>query len=77
MADQHNQPESDFPTELSRPALQALEVAGYTHLEQLTSLSEAEVLKWHGMGPKGVDMLRRALHARGLSFAEKKKTSKS
>ncbi|QBD79301.1 DNA-binding protein [Ktedonosporobacter rubrisoli] len=77
MSDQPNQPESDLPAELSNPARRALIGAGYVRLEQFTSLSEAEVLKLHGMGPKGIEALRRTLAARDLSFAgHKKKASK-
>lgn len=65
-----DQPPSDLPTELSNPARRALHNAGYRRLDQLTSVSEAEIGRLHGMGPKGLDMLRRALSARGLSFAE-------
>ncbi len=68
-----NQQESNLPTELSNPARRALVGAGYVWLEQFTRLSEAEVLRLHGMGPEGVDMIRRALEARGLSFAGGKK----
>jgi hypothetical protein len=62
--------ESDLPGELAGPARRALTGAGYVRLEQLTRLSEAEVLKLHGMGPKALDQIRRALAARGQSFAE-------
>ena len=71
---QHDEQESDLPTGLSNPARRALAGAGYLRLEQFTKLSEAEVLRLHGMGPKGVDMIRRALAARGLSFADRKKS---
>ena len=67
--DQHDEQESDLPSGLSHPARRVLAGAGYVRLEQFTRLSEAEVLRLHGMGPKGVDMIRRALAARGLSFA--------
>ena len=70
MNNQHNQQESDLPPELSNPARRALMGAGYVRLEQFTSLSEAEVLRLHGMGPKGVEIIRRALQARDLSFAD-------
>ena len=66
------QQESDLPIELSNPARRALVGAGYVRLEQFTRLSEAEVLRLHGMGPKGVEMIRRALAAKGLSFADGK-----
>jgi DNA-directed RNA polymerase alpha subunit len=63
-------PESDLPTGLARPARRALAGAGYTRLEQFTQVSEDEVLKLHGMGPKALEQLRRALAAKGLSFAD-------
>lgn len=72
-SEQSEQPESGFPTKLSQPALRALAGAGYTRLEQLTEVSEVELKRLHGMGPKGINMLRDALVARGLLFAEKTK----
>ncbi|MGB5947078.1 DNA-binding protein [Paenisporosarcina sp.] len=59
---------SDLPTELAKPARRALEGAGYVKLEQFTVLSEVEVLKLHGMGPKALEQIRLALNDRGLSF---------
>lgn len=59
-----------FPPKLSAPALRALDGAGYTQLAQLTLVSEAELLKLHGMGLKGIHLLREALAAQGWSFAE-------
>lgn len=61
--------QSDLPPELAKPAQRALESAGYLQLEQFTKLSEVEVLKLHGMGPKALEQMRRALNERGLSFA--------
>ncbi len=61
--------ETPFPTGISRPALRALDAAGYTYLEQLTSVTETSLLQLHGMGPKALGVLREALEARGLSFA--------
>jgi DNA-directed RNA polymerase alpha subunit len=65
-----DEPESDLPTELAKPAQRALAGAGYVRLEQLTKVSEAEVLKLHGMGPKALNQIRRALAAKGQSFAD-------
>ena len=62
--------ESDLPTELAKPARRALAGAGYVRLEQLTKVSEAELLQLHGMGPKALEQIRRALAARGQSFAD-------
>ncbi|WP_342543576.1 DNA-binding protein [Paenisporosarcina sp. FSL H8-0542] len=60
---------SDIPTSIGAPARRALVGAGYLQLEQLTKVSEAEVLKLHGMGPKALDIIRRALIEKGLTFA--------
>ena len=70
------QQESDLPVGLSAPALRALNGAGYVRLEQLTRASEAELKKLHGLGPRGIDLLRNALDAKGLSFAEGKRSKK-
>ncbi len=64
--------ESDLPTEIGRPARGALLAAGYSRLEQLTEIGEAELKQLHGVGPKAIDLLRRALAARGLAFAQRK-----
>lgn len=65
-----NETETGFPAGLSAPARRALAGAGYERLDQLTRVSEREILRLHGMGPKAMDLLRRALAARGQSFAE-------
>jgi hypothetical protein len=64
------EPESDLPPRLGAPARRALVAAGYLRLEQLAGVSEAALLKLHGMGPKGLRQLREALAERGLSFAD-------
>lgn len=65
-----DEPESDLPTGLDKPAQRALASAGYARLEQHTEVSEAEVMKLHGVGPAALDHLRRALAARGQRFAD-------
>jgi hypothetical protein len=67
--EQVDRQESDFPSGLAQPARRALVQAGYWRLEQLTQLSEAELKQLHGVGPKAIEQLRRALDANGLSFA--------
>ncbi len=57
-----------FPGGLSAPAQRALAHAGYTRIEQLADVTEAEILKLHGMGPKSMPLLREALAAKGLAF---------
>ena len=66
-----NPSETDLPR-LSAPALRALASVGVTRLEQLTTFTEADIKKLHGMGPNGIKQLREALEQRGLSFAAKK-----
>ncbi len=59
--------EVGFP-KLAAPARRALSAAGYTRLDQLTQVSEADLAKLHGMGTTAIAALREALHERGLSF---------
>jgi len=59
----------DLPYGIGRPATNALIGAGYMRLEQLTTVTEADILKLHGVGPKAVRVLRETLAARGLAFA--------
>ncbi|MCL4253308.1 MAG: DNA-binding protein [Anaerolineae bacterium] len=62
------QPEHDFPKGIGRPATSALLEAGYTRLEQLTKVSEADIKRLHGVGPKAIDVLRATLAEKGWSF---------
>jgi DNA repair protein RadC len=65
---------SDLPIELAAPARRALAGAGIQRLEQLTEISEAEIKELHGIGPNAITQLRRALEAKGLSFAKVKRS---
>jgi hypothetical protein len=64
-----SQSESDLPAGLGKPAQRALAEAEYSRLEQLTHVSEQEILALHGMGPKAVRLLREALAEKDWSFA--------
>jgi len=66
------QQESDLPIELAAPARRALIGAGFVRLEQLNRISEAELKQLHGVGPNAINLLRNALNAKGLSFADGK-----
>ncbi|WP_046470869.1 helix-hairpin-helix domain-containing protein [Allosalinactinospora lopnorensis] len=61
---------SDIPAGLGAPAHRALAAAGHRRLEQFTEVSEAEIRRLHGVGPRAVERIRRALAARGRSFAD-------
>lgn len=63
--------DSGFPEKLANPARRALANAGYVKLEQLSGVTEADLLRLHGMGPKAIEQLRLALAAKGLSFASR------
>ena len=57
----------------SHPAERALATIGVTRLSQLTKYTEQEILNLHGMGPKGIRVLKAALQEKGLSFKQQKK----
>lgn len=58
-----------LPTHIGKPAHRALTEAGYVNLEQLTQVTEAELLKLHGVGPKAIRILGEVLAEQGMSFA--------
>ncbi|MEZ4593609.1 MAG: DNA-directed RNA polymerase subunit alpha C-terminal domain-containing protein [Chloroflexota bacterium] len=60
---------TSWPKGVSQPAQRALAAAGIENLAQLSAISEAELLKLHGMGPKAIRHLREALAEQGLTFA--------
>ncbi|MFZ0369964.1 MAG: RNA polymerase alpha subunit C-terminal domain-containing protein [Halobacillus sp.] len=61
-------PESGFLSLLAAPARRALENKGITSLRILSTYSEEDVLKFHGMGPSSLPKLKSALKEEGLSF---------
>jgi hypothetical protein len=58
-----------MPEGLAKPARRALAQAGFTRLEQLTKVTEADVARLHGMGPRALRQIREALAANHISFA--------
>lgn len=54
----------DFP-KISKPVNHALVNAGFTSIEQLTEVSEKDLLGLHGMGPKGIRILKEEMEKRG------------
>ena len=57
-----------FPKGVAQPALRALFRAGFKKLEELTKISQEELLSMHGVGPKAVRSIREGLVAKGLDF---------
>lgn len=62
------EPMRDLPRGIGAPALRALAAAGFSRLDQLATVTEADLLKLHGMGPKAIGILRAQLAAEGRSF---------
>ena len=65
--------EPDLPKGVAQPAVRALASIGITQLAQLTDHREADLAKLHGMGPKGLRILKAALSEKGLAFAKAQK----
>lgn len=55
---------------LSKPAKRAILNSGITTLEELAAISEREVAKWHGIGPRALITIRVILEENGLSFSD-------
>ena len=66
---QAEQKENGFPAKIGRPATRALKGAGYTRLEELDEVSEAELKGLHGMGPKALGILLARLWKHGASHS--------
>jgi hypothetical protein len=64
-----NQQTNEWPKGVAAPAQHALASAGFTRLEQLAGVKESDLSKLHGMGPKALSALRKALEELGLTFA--------
>ena len=53
---------------MSGPSLRALSVAGVRSMADVARWTRADLAKLHGMGPKALDLLARALEESGRSF---------
>jgi len=58
-----------FLPNISQPAQRALREAGYTELEQLSNVSDSELLQLHGFGPEALMLVKEALQEAGLRTA--------
>jgi len=58
----------NFPPGLAQPGLRALAAAGLTRLADLAKVRETDLMKFHGMSPKAMAVLRTGLKERGKSF---------
>ncbi|HPH84032.1 MAG TPA: RNA polymerase alpha subunit C-terminal domain-containing protein [Ferruginibacter sp.] len=72
--EQLKKPADGFLSLLSAPARRALEREKLVNLKSLSTITEKELLKLHGVGPASLPILRKALKEAGLSFATAAKT---
>lgn len=61
---------TEYPTRLGKPALRGLAGDGYTRFERLTTVTPAELLRIHGVGPRAIRILEEEPAARGLAFGK-------
>ncbi len=61
-------PNEGFLSVLYAPARRALENANITTLKQLSTFSEKDILKLHGIGKTAIPLLKRELNKFGLTF---------
>ena len=66
-----NRLNDEFLSSLSAPARRALQNNGITSLQKLSTFSEAEILKFHGIGKSSIPKLKAALSNEGLTFKKK------
>lgn len=59
--------ETDLPR-IGRPATSALLAVGVASLDQVSKMSERELLALHGVGPKAVRLLKEALTGQGRAL---------
>lgn len=59
-----------FPKGVSRPAARALATIGVTTLDQCAQHSERELKSLHGLGPKALQAIKRALALKGKALKE-------
>lgn len=64
-------PEDSLP-KIGSPATRALASIGITRLSQVTRVTKAELSELHGVGPKALGILEKALAEQGRSFAKAK-----
>lgn len=59
---------SDWPKGVAKPAIRALNAAGYTELKQLEQVDLTTLKRLHGMGPKAIAAIDEALKESRKSF---------
>ena len=65
-----------LPTNIGRPATNALIAAGITCLEDVAKHTEAELAALHGVGPKAIGILTESLRQHNTELSAPKKMKK-
>ena len=60
---------TELTPRLGKVARRELALNGYTRYEQLTSVTPAQLLSIHGVGPKAIRILTEELSEQGLAFS--------
>lgn len=60
-----------FPKGIGSPALRALLNSRITSIDKVSKYTEKEILQLHGMGPKTIPLLKKALKNIGLDFKKR------
>jgi len=68
--EKERKPTNNFLDKLVAPARRALESNGITTLEQLSTYSEKEVLRFHGLGKTTIPILSQLLEENNLTFKQ-------
>jgi len=68
--EKENKPTNGFLSKLSSPARNALIHKEIDTLQKLSTYTEKEILKIHGIGPASLPIMRNSLKEEGLSFKE-------
>lgn len=63
--------DNGFLSKLSSPARSALVHEGIDTLQKLSTYTEKEILKLHGVGPASLPAMRASLEEAGLTFKKK------
>lgn len=68
VCEQERKPANGFMVLLSAPAIRALERENISTLEQVAQYSKKEIAKWHGIGPKVLEILTEEMKKAGLDW---------
>lgn len=68
------EPSTGFLALLSNPARNALLHYGIDTIQKLSSYTEKEILKIHGIGKASLPTFRKSLEEKGLSFKQKEES---